>query len=85
VGDVVEAAANDVDETLSLGSYGYDNDDSANFGMAATTTIVQNGRTFTVDARRLDAILDESSISRVGTTSNGGRRHPRDGRMTWKR
>ena len=62
---LVDAAASDEPGVVSLQTYGEGNDDSGNFGVAATTTVVEGGSRFNIAARRLDDVLDEAGVERV--------------------
>jgi len=61
------AAASDVPGTLSMFTYGHENDDLANFGVtiAATPGAVARGPCFDVPARPLDDLLDETGVGRI--------------------
>jgi FkbM family methyltransferase len=62
---VLEMAASDGPGTLQLQEYEADASDSGSYGVAATTTVVEGGRAFTVAARALDDALDDAGVDRV--------------------
>jgi FkbM family methyltransferase len=62
---VIEAAAGDRPGTIELQTYGEGSDESGNFGLAASTTVVPGGARFEVSVRPLDDVLDEAGIDRV--------------------
>jgi FkbM family methyltransferase len=62
---VCELAASDQPGTLQMREYETAASDSGNFGLARTTTVVENGREFQVAARRLDDVFDEIGIGGV--------------------
>lgn len=62
---VHEMAASDAPGMLAMQEYESAADDSGNFGLARTTTVVEDGRRFEVAARPLDDVLDEAGIERV--------------------
>jgi FkbM family methyltransferase len=62
---VCEMAASDVPGTLAMRQYETAANDSGNFGLARSTTVVDHGPTFDVVARPLDDVLDEAGIDRV--------------------
>ena len=62
---VLEMAASDRSGTLQLQEYEADASDSGSYGVAATTTVVEGGRAFTVAARALDDALDDAGVGRI--------------------
>jgi FkbM family methyltransferase len=62
---VIEMAASDESGTLQLQEYEADATDSGSYGVTATTTVAEGGRTFTVAARALDDALDEAGVDRI--------------------
>lgn len=62
---VLEMAASDRAGAMNLQEYEADASDSGSYGVAATTTVVEGGRTFTVAARALDDALDDAGVDKV--------------------
>jgi FkbM family methyltransferase len=62
---VFEMAASDAPGTLRMQEYETGANDSGNFGLTRTTTVVEHGRQFEVEARPLDDLLDEAGIDQV--------------------
>jgi FkbM family methyltransferase len=62
---VIGAAASDVPGTLLFTTYGDRSDDSANFGVALTSTHGASSPAFAIDARTLDSVLDDATLDRI--------------------
>ena len=62
---VLEMAASDAPGMLKMQEYESAANDSGNFGLARSTTVVEHGHRFDVAARPLDDVLDEAGIDRV--------------------
>src|SRR5712691_2768117 len=62
---VLEMAASDRPGALQLQEYESNADESGNYGLTGTTTVVAGGRHFEVVARTLDEALDQVGIGRV--------------------
>jgi len=62
---VVGAAATDRACSLQFQSYDAHANESGNYGVATTTTVIRNARPVVVEGRPLDDILDEAGVGRV--------------------
>ena len=62
---VIEMAASDRPGTMSFQQYDAKATESGNYGLAATTTVVEHGRRLDVAGRALDDALDELNLDRV--------------------
>lgn len=62
---VVEMAASDQPGTLQFRPYDAGATESANYGLARTTTVVEGTQPLDVAGRRLDDALDEAGVDRV--------------------
>jgi FkbM family methyltransferase len=63
--EVFEVAASDVAGTVRMQEYEASAGETGNFGLARTTTVVEHGRHFEVQARPLDDVLDDAGVERV--------------------
>src|SRR5204863_6530681 len=62
---ILNIASSDATGRLWFQEYEREARDSGNFGVAQSTSIVEEGRRFEVSARALDDVLDEAGIDRV--------------------
>lgn len=62
---VFEMAASDGAGVVRMQEYDSAADDSGNFGLARTTTTVENGQRFDVTCHPLDDVLDEAQVKHV--------------------
>ncbi len=62
---IFEMAASDAPGILRMQEYEPGANESGNFGLTRTTTVVEHGREFEVPARTLDDVIDEAGIDHV--------------------